>query len=204
MGGITMWIILGSLVGVVAIFLVVASILDRKKVKKVRAEKAEVTKLQQSARTNVAIWVNLVAKANSNLMKDFVPSVGSVKMSDIREKARKSLELLERKKEFKLASEAKENADLMKHYQELKDTNSNIWDTKLEATLKFFINEEKLGLEGKQPAPKKEKTSARDQEAKAKKAKKVKVNSGVNIQEVIDASKAFKEEAAKMIKGEYK
>lgn len=191
MGGLVMWIVLGSLVGVVAIFLVVASVLDRKKMKKFKAEKAVLTKNQQAARANVAIWVNIVAKENQAMLDKFVPSVGSVKMSEIRTKAKKSLELLEKRKEFKLAAEPKENKELIEKFKELKETNSNIWSTKLAKTLAWFDKEEKAGLE------------VRNVEDKKGKGKKAKVTVSSNA-EVVETAKAFKEEATKAIKGEYK
>lgn len=167
MGGITMWIILGSLVGVVAIFLVVASILDRKKAKKAKAARAELKKATDGARGNVAASVNKVIDENSKLLKDFVPSVGKVKMSEIRDKARKALDEIEKSKEFKLAKDSDENKDLITNFGKLKEANSNTWETKSKKVIEFFKEAELKANE--EPSEKTE--AAKSKKNKNKKAK---------------------------------
>lgn len=133
-----MWIILGSLVGIVIIFLVVASMLDRKKAKRVKLEKARLAKEIADAGGNIAIWVNLTNEQNSKLLKEFVPSIGELKMSDIREKGKASLDAIAKRKEFKLAQQAPENAKVMTFFEELRNQNSNTWDTKGKDAIAFF------------------------------------------------------------------
>ena len=104
MGGITLWIILGVLVGAVIIFLVVASILDRRKQKKLQAELEVHNEAVQKSSGEVAIFINELVERNNKLLEEFVPSVGELKMSDIRSKAREALKDLKHSEEFSLIS----------------------------------------------------------------------------------------------------
>lgn len=143
-----MWIILGSLIGIVIIFLVVASMLDRKKAKRVKLEKAKLAKEIADAGGNIAIWVNITNDQNAKLLREFVPSIGELKMSDIRDRAKTSMDAIAHRKEFKLAQQAPENEKVMFHFKELREQNSNTWETKGKESLEFFKNlESKLDVE---------------------------------------------------------
>lgn len=138
MGGVTLWIILGVLIGVVAIFLVVASIKDRKKVKKVRALEKQADLAAKASVGSVAIYINVVAEENRKLLKHFIPSVGKVKMSDIRDKAKEALKELEQSDAYTLALKSESKDGIKKGFEELKRSNSNTWDKKSAETLKYF------------------------------------------------------------------
>ena len=138
MGGTTLWIILGVLVGVVAIFLVVAAIKDRKKVKHIKKLKAEAGKKAAESKGEIAIYINLVSEANEKLLKNFVPSVGKLKMKDIKDKAKNALNKLKHTDEYRYAIESDQKDDIQKHFEELVHTNSNTWSKNCVEALTFF------------------------------------------------------------------
>lgn len=138
MGGTTLWIILGVLVGIVALFLIVASIKDRKKVKHIKQLKADATKKADESKGEVAIYINLLSNENAKLLKRFVPSVGKLKMKDIRDKAKDALNKLKHTDEYRYAIESDQKDDIQKHINELVHTNSNTWDKNCGESLDFF------------------------------------------------------------------
>lgn len=150
MGGVTLWIILGALVGVVAIFLVVASIKDRKKVKKVRALEKQADLAAKASVGSVAIYINIVAEQNRKLLKNFVPSVGKVKMSDIKDKAKIALKELEKSDAYTLALKSESKDEIKKGFEELKQLNSNTWDKNATKTLQYFKGVEESLTEDKE------------------------------------------------------
>ena len=144
-----LWIVLGVLISMVATFLVVASILDRKKSKKRKLEFIENEKKQKNSKGNVAIWINITRDYNKKLVDNFVPSIGKIKMSHIKQKAQKSLKKLANSEEFEFAtkileeSDNKESKNIKHLIDNLQKTSSNLWEKKLKKELAFFHKIEK-------------------------------------------------------------
>lgn len=132
----TLWIIIGALVALVAIFLIVMSIKDRKKAKIVQAEKSEQDHIRGESRKNVIYFINLLIERNQKLLKDFVPSVGKLKMGDIRTKAKKSIQEFKKTREYKFAAESDSNKELIELIEKFEHTNSNTWDNKFKVEIK--------------------------------------------------------------------
>ena len=128
----TLWIIIGSLVAVVAIFLVVMSIRDRKKLKVEKKQIEAKEKAINDSRENVIFYMNVVIEQNDKLLKEFIPSVGKLKMSDIRDRAKKALKEFKFEEEYKLAADGEKNAKMLEVYSLLEKTNSNTWSKNLE------------------------------------------------------------------------
>ncbi len=127
----TMWIVIGSLIGVVAIFLIVMSIRDKRKVKIVKKENEELELSRIQSKDNVIIFLNEIIDNNNVLLKNFVPSVGKYKMGDIRLGAKTTMEKFRRTKEFQLASTTEKNEKLVETFEKFYNINSNIWNKKL-------------------------------------------------------------------------
>ena len=127
----TMWIILGSLVGVVMIFLVVASLLDRKKQKKQKAEIKIMEKAKEEAGDRTVVFLMLALEKNAKELKDFVPSVGKVKMGDIREKSKKAMAAFVKTNTYTFLKSSETNKKIFEIFKKFNTTNSNIWDSKL-------------------------------------------------------------------------
>lgn len=127
MGGYVIWIVLGSLIGIVAIFIVVTTILDRKKRSKLKVLEKEMKMAAENAKHEILHYVNEIIKHNDRLLSEFVPSVGKIKMSDVRDKAKKAMKRMIDSEEFKLIAEEDETKELSKVIHALKSTNSNLW-----------------------------------------------------------------------------
>ncbi len=127
MGGYVMWIVLGSLIGLVAVFVVVTTILDRKKRKRIKVLENQNLAEIEEAKFEVLHFVEQVVQKNETLLKNFVPSVGKLKMSDIRKKAKEAIKKIIDSKEYKLIEHEEESENLIKVIDALKATNSNTW-----------------------------------------------------------------------------
>ena len=139
MGGLTMWIILGGLIGVVVIFLLVTTTLDRKKKKKVAAKKKTLDAGVAASGKNISNEVKRVVKRNEKLLKDFVPSIGKLKMSDINMKSKDALVKLKKSEDFKLLKHIeKEFKSFSIHLNNLIENKSNNWAKGNKADIKFF------------------------------------------------------------------
>ena len=142
--GITMWIILGGLILIVVVFLVVTSILDRKKRKKVVAQKKELDFRVWNSGANISKQIIKVVQNNEKELKDFVPSVGNKKMSDINNKAKKKLVEIRASEDFRLL---KHNKDENKLFSENLDIlireKSNNWAKRNLKNIDFFRNYKK-------------------------------------------------------------
>ena len=139
MGGMTMWIILGGLIGVVVIFLLVTTTLDRKKKKRVKIEKAELAKGVESSGTNISKKVTRLVAKNKKLLDNFVPSIGKFKMSDINKKAKDELKVIKESEDFKLIKHMeKEYVKFEKHTNNLIENKSNNWDKNNKDDISFF------------------------------------------------------------------
>lgn len=140
------WIIVGSLVAIVAVFLVVMSIRDRKKMKIEKVKADEIEKLREEARENVVLYLKLVIDENEKLLKNFIPSVGKLKMGDIRAKAKKALINFKNQEEFKFAKDSEANSKLIETYKKFEKENSNVWLKHLEKNIKE-LNEEYIKID---------------------------------------------------------
>lgn len=132
----TLWIIIGSLVGVVAIFLVVMSLKDRKKMKVKKQEEQRVEKIRNDSRFNLIVFLNVLISENEKLLSKFVPSVGKLKMGDIRAKAKKALKNFKDSEEYKHAEESESNKKLIGVYNKFESANSNTWAKALKTEVK--------------------------------------------------------------------
>lgn len=139
MGGIVMWIVLGSLIGLVALFVVVTTILDRKKRKKIKAQETLNLAEIEEAKLEILYYVEQIVLSNEKLLKNFVPSVGKIKMSDIRNKAKEAIKKMVDSKEYKLIEYEEESKELLKVISALKSANSNTWSKMPETK---WVNEE--------------------------------------------------------------
>jgi len=173
MGGSVMWIVLGSLVGVVIIFLIVTTILDRKKSKKTKLEADKLLVQKRESSWKIAEKVNLVAAKNRKLLDEFVPSIGKYKMSEVKDIARKSLQEFMHTKDFKIAKSLEENEEMIEKYKLLLKTSSTQWDKKYSDVIQQFVKWQK---EKKEKAIK-TKTDIENRIKKTGKGKKNKDNS---------------------------
>lgn len=138
MGGITMWIILGALVGVVAIFLVVASVLDKKKQKKRKAELKIMEKAKEEAAERTMVFLMLAIEKNKEALKSFVPSVGKVKMGDIRKQSKAALSKFMKTNTYTFIKTGDTNKKIFDIFKLFNTTNSNIWESKLDKEIKYM------------------------------------------------------------------
>ena len=136
MQGITLYIILGILVGAIIIFLFVSSLLDRKKRKKLYQKELVKKNDEKAANMRVAIILKFIIDQNEALLKKFVPSVGKIKMSDIRIKARNSLQILEHSEPYSHLKVSE--SIIVEIFEKLKTHNANIWNKKLDHETKII------------------------------------------------------------------
>ena len=182
-----MWIVLGSLIGVVVIFLVVTTTLDRRKNKKIVFEKKALSTKVNEAGTSVASQVSLIIKNNDEKLKTFVPAVGKTKMSDINKNARDSLKKIHLSSDYKLLKHVEGRNEIFdKNILPLIKNKSNNWEKRNVENKKFFVEyktppvvKTKKAKQTKRPqkriTPKEaEKIAARQQKIQAKMANKAK------------------------------
>lgn len=127
-----MWIILGSLIGIVIIFIVVTSMLDHKKRKKNKIKIELANKESMESIKKVAILITVILELNDKRLKQFVPSTGNLKMSDINNIAKKQINDLENSKLYKMILK---DDSMFVQIQNLitlfKKTKSNMWRKKI-------------------------------------------------------------------------
>ncbi len=139
-----MWIILGSLIVVVAVFLIFTGVMDRKKNKKIKLQNQQLEIMRQNASSLVAIWVNIVIEYNNDLLRKFKPAIGEFKMNDIRQLAKKSLQLLMQQKPYELIENSQDHVEVKNYLLELFQNSSNNWLKKHHEAIDFF---QKIALE---------------------------------------------------------
>ncbi|WP_128008856.1 hypothetical protein [Mycoplasma sp. ATU-Cv-508] len=132
------WIVLGSLLGTVVVFLLISALKDKRKNYVVKKETEKHEALKEHARQLVGIWVEIVDWHNQKLLDQFVPSIGKIRMSEIRHRARTALELLTEKQEFQIMSESEANQDMVQAFEKLRRSNSNNWTKNNRDELKLF------------------------------------------------------------------
>ncbi|MCK5807240.1 MAG: hypothetical protein KAG91_02505 [Mycoplasmataceae bacterium] len=126
------WIIIGSLVGVVAIFLITMTIIDKKKAKKSKNKAKEMEVKKEESRDDVILFLVSLIENNEKLLKNFKPSIGKYKMGDIRGIASRSLKLYKQTTSYKLARDGENNKSLVAVYNKFSTENSNLWSKKFE------------------------------------------------------------------------
>lgn len=136
-----MWIVIGVLVGVVIIFLVVASVFDKKKAKKAKVANQKLEEQKAEAGEKVTLFLDEVVARNNKLLINFKPSVGNLKMGEIKSKARKALMEFKRTQEFKYAKASEKNTKLIKLYEDMHKDNSNVWMKHFAKELKALNND---------------------------------------------------------------
>ena len=142
MNGYVLWIVIGVLVGAAIIFLVIASYFDRKKAKKTKIEKTILEQKIESSRKKIIIFLNILIDQNNELLKKFQPSIGKLKMGDIKDKAKLILKKYKHTEEFKLAQKDSENnTDLFQIYNSFEINSSNTWFKKISDELEKVKNE---------------------------------------------------------------
>ena len=139
MQGITLYIILGILIAAVITFLIVTSIFDRKKRKKLKIEKDIEDKEKSNAKKEFVAILIFILKKNQELLNDFQPSIGKLKMSDIKNKARDTITILERSKIYNFVKML-EDKEIIDIFVKLKTNNSNIWKKKLTNEIEILNN----------------------------------------------------------------
>lgn len=143
MDGYVMWIVLGALIGLVALFIIVTTILDRRKRKKLKEIEKQTQAETEEAKLEIMYFASEIIKGNEKLLKDFVPSVGKLKMSDIRNCAKEAIKKLIISKEYRLIEDEEDSIRLVAAINKLKSENSNIWSKLAEVK---WINEEAAKL----------------------------------------------------------
>ncbi len=135
MNSIVMWGILGGLIAIVIGFLIISALLDRKKRKKAKLEKAETDKLKNAAVGNIAILMNIVVEKNEKKLAEFVPSVGKLKMSDINNIAKDEIKKIEKSDCFPYL---KDGDILMENFLIISKEKSNNWAKKNKEQIEYF------------------------------------------------------------------
>ncbi|MCK5867281.1 MAG: hypothetical protein KAG14_02695 [Mycoplasmataceae bacterium] len=142
------WIIIGSLIGIVGIFLITMTIMDKKKAKKHKIKIKELEIKKQESKDDVILFLVAVIEKNGKLLKNFKPSIGEYKMGDIRGAAHKSLKIFKQTSSYKLAKDGENNKDLMQTYDNFFSENSNLWFKKFEKEISNLkISSKKISSE---------------------------------------------------------
>ena len=136
-----LWIIIGILVGVVTLFLIVMSIKDRKKEKLRKIELIELEKKQKQARGNVIVFLDELIIQNNKMLDNFQPSIGKIKMKNIKNISRTNLLKYKKTEEYKLASAIKTNEKIIKYFKLFLDEYSNNWNKKLKKEINYIQKE---------------------------------------------------------------
>ncbi|MCE6115545.1 MHJ_0274 family protein [Mycoplasmopsis agalactiae] len=127
-GSLTMWIILGVLVGIILAMFIISS--AKNKINKKRKEKqdAEFRKKAAEYANLIAIRLKCLMDVNEEYLQKFEPSIGAFKMRDIVSVANKYLKTIEDDLEFKeyiISSDA--NSEFLKDFITLTHTRCNNW-----------------------------------------------------------------------------
>lgn len=137
----TVWIVLGVLIFMVSVFLVVTSILDRKKNKKLKLEKETLQKEILLSGSKIAKQVLEVWQNNDLKLKKFVPSVGKMKMVDINNDAKNALLRIQSSRNYSLIKGNEEEFEIFStQFKELLSEKSNNWQKRNIKNLQYFKN----------------------------------------------------------------
>ena len=125
------WIIMGVLVAVIVTFMVFMAIKDKLKIKKQKEEEKKLKVKQKSSIKNVLVYIEEIFLHNDKLLRDFEPSIGKLKMSDIKNQMKKILTKFNSSNIFLLAKELKENQKIIDVFEKMKAASSTTWNRKL-------------------------------------------------------------------------
>lgn len=133
-----MWIILGSLIGIVAIFLIVTGVMDKKRSKKLKIQKQLEENLRKDSTDLIALWIMIVVEENQRLLNEFIPSIGLIKMQNIKQTAKSALQLLTKEQAYKLIQKSNNYDETKKFFNELLENSSNNWERNHFEAINFF------------------------------------------------------------------
>lgn len=143
-----MWIIIAILVFLIVIFLIVMAIKDKMQAKKQKEEAKKLEEKQKESIKNVLVFIEEIYLYNKQLLKDFEPSIGKIKMSDIKNKMKKILSKFSDSKIFSLAKKLKENKKIINIFEKMKKETPTTWNRKLSSEM-LLIKKEIKKLDGK-------------------------------------------------------
>ncbi|WP_426461621.1 MHJ_0274 family protein [Mycoplasma hafezii] len=140
-GSIIIWIVLGVLVLIIVVFFVYSWI-------KEKVDKKKIAQATQELKKETAIyWYELSTKLlalmdlNTEEQKNFKPSIGEHKMSELNLAAKRTLEKEIKSDRFQSCfRDTEQHIAFVKTVFELKDTNSNLWDKKLPLDREYFAS----------------------------------------------------------------
>lgn len=135
------YIILGVIAGVIVIFIVGISVVEKKKNRKLKIAQDKLEKEIKISGQSVANKIMAIVKTNEENLKNFVPSVGKLKMSDINNEAKKQLLIIKNSKNYRLIQENNEEwINFKKHLEALLGEKSNNWQKRNKTNIDFFAN----------------------------------------------------------------
>ncbi|ADN69388.1 MHJ_0274 family protein [Mycoplasmopsis fermentans] len=138
-GGVTMWIILGILVAVLASFFVWSAVKEKIKKKKRKKEELQFKKDTEQQSRLLIFALKILVDKNEKYLKEFEPSIGQYKMSNIINTARGFLEKYQEDALFKEC--ILNNADARDEifaFGFLRDTRSNSWSKRCADKLQWI------------------------------------------------------------------
>ncbi len=126
----TMWIIMGVLVFLIMTFLVVMAIKDKINAKKKKIEFENFKFKQKESIKNVLIFIEEIYLYNENLLKNFKPSIGKMKMGDIKNQIKNIINNYQETKDYVLAEKRKENNKIINIIKNMKKESATTWKKK--------------------------------------------------------------------------
>ena len=144
----TMWIIMGVLVSLIAIFLIVMAIKDKMQLKKQKEETKKLEAKQKESIKNVLVFLEEIYLYNEQLLKDFQPSIGKIKMGDIKIKIKIILTKFSVSNIFTHAKKLEENAKIVAILEKMKKQTPTTWNKKLQNEM-LLIKKEIKKLDAK-------------------------------------------------------
>ncbi|WP_322962395.1 hypothetical protein RRG39_02680 [Mycoplasmopsis cynos] len=140
---IIIWVILGVLVALLGIYFVYSWIKERIKNKKNKLAAAQLEKNSIIYWYELAIKIDYLIKLNREEQDKFIVSIGKLKMRDLNNAAKETINEIMSSYEFKnYISTNQKYSEFVNNLVILKDLNSNLWDKKLSnSVINFFINQ---------------------------------------------------------------
>ena len=142
---IAIYVILGLLLAFVVFYIVwkimKKKLLKKKELKVLRKKEEETKKVYYDY---VMSFYKIIEYAENEL-KNFVPSIGSTKMKDIKNGANKlTAKLLKREDFSKSFADNKVYENFLEHATKIASYNCNLWESNIPETVQFFKDEYKL------------------------------------------------------------
>jgi hypothetical protein len=111
---------MGVLVFLIMTFLVVMAIKDKINAKKKKIEFENFKFKQKESIKNVLIFIEEIYLYNENLLKNFKPSIGKMKMGDIKNQIKNIINNYQETKDYVLAEKRKENNKIINIIKNMK------------------------------------------------------------------------------------